>query len=102
MLDALTSFDRFLAVYLIPVGWKVLGAIVLWIVGSWLIKIIGNLSGRGMRAHKLDPTLVKYFDGTIRIILKIVLIIAILSIFGIQTTSFVALIAAAGIAIGAA
>ena len=102
MLDALTSLDRFMAVYLIPVGWKVLGAIVLWIVGSWLIKIIGNLSGRGMRAHKLDPTLVKYFDATIRVILKIVLVIAILSIFGIQTTSFVALIAAAGIAIGAA
>lgn len=102
MLDALTSFDRFMAVYLIPVGWKVLGAIVLFIVGSWLIKIIGNLSRRGMRARKLDSTLVKYFDATIRVILKIVLVIAILSIFGIETTSFVALIAAAGIAIGAA
>ncbi|HOW53642.1 MAG TPA: mechanosensitive ion channel family protein [Syntrophorhabdaceae bacterium] len=102
MIDAMTSFDRFMAVYLIPVGWKVLGAIVLWIVGSWVIRIIGNLSGRGMRAQKLDPTLIKYFDATIRVILKIVLVIAILSIFGIQTTSFVALIAAAGIAIGAA
>ena len=102
MIDALSSFDRFMSVYLIPVGWKVLGAAILWIVGSWAIKIIGNLSGRGMRAQKLDPTLVKYFDATIRVILKIVLVIAILSIFGIQTTSFVALIAAAGIAIGAA
>lgn len=102
MTDALTSFDRFMAVYLIPVGWKVLGAVILWIVGSWVIRIIGNLSGRGMRAQKLDPTLIKYFDATIRVILKIVLVIAILSIFGIQTTSFLALIAAAGIAIGAA
>lgn len=102
MIDAITSFDRFMAVYLIPVGWKVMGAIILWIIGSWAIRIIGNLSGRGMRAQKLDPTLIKYFDATIRIVLKIVLIIAILSIFGIQTTSFVALIAAAGIAIGAA
>lgn len=102
MIDAITSFDRFMAVYLIPVGWKVLGAIILWIIGSWAIRIIGNLSGRGMRAQKLDPTLIKYFDATIRIVLKIVLVIAILSIFGIQTTSFVALIAAAGIAIGAA
>lgn len=102
MIDTLTNFDRFLTVYLIPVGWKVVGAIVLWIVGSWAIKIIGNLSGRGMRAQKLDPTLIKYFDATIRVILKIVLVIAILSIFGIETTSFVALIAAAGIAIGAA
>ncbi len=102
MIDAMTSFDRFMAVYLIPVGWKVLGAIILWILGSWAIRIIGNLSGRGMRAQKLDSTIIKYFDATIRVILKIVLLIAILSIFGIQTTSFVALLAAAGIAIGAA
>jgi small conductance mechanosensitive channel len=100
--DMLSSFDKFMAVYLIPVAWKVLGAVVLWIVGSWAIKIIGNLSGRGMRAQKVDPTLVRYFEATIRVILRIVLVIAILAIFGIQTTSFVALLAAAGIAIGAA
>jgi len=100
--DWVTSFDKFTAVYLIPVGWKVVGAIVLWIVGSWAIKIIGNLSGRGMRARKLDPTLIKYFEATIRVVLRIVLVIAILAIFGIQTTSFVALIAAAGVAIGMA
>ena len=102
MVDWVTNFDKFMSAYLIPVGWKVIGAIVLWIVGSWAIKIIGNLSGRGMRAQKLDPTLVKYFEATIRVALRIVLVIAILAIFGIQTTSFVALIAAAGVAIGMA
>jgi small-conductance mechanosensitive channel len=102
MIDAVSSSDRFMAVYLIPVGWKVLGAVILWVLGSWAIRVIGILSGKGMRAQKLDPTLIKYFDATIRVILKIVLLIAILSIFGIQTTSFVALLAAAGIAIGAA
>jgi small conductance mechanosensitive channel len=98
----MTSLDKFMVSYLIPVGWKVLGAIVLWIIGSWAIKLIGNLSGRGMKAQKLDPTLVKYFEATIRVILRIVLVIAILAIFGIQTTSFVALLAAAGVAIGMA
>lgn len=100
--EFITSFDKFMSVYLIPVGWKVLGAVVLWVLGSWAIKIIGNLSGRGMRAQKLDPTLIRYFEATIRVILRIVLVIAILAIFGIQTTSFVALLAAAGVAIGAA
>ena len=100
--DWIMNFDKFTSVYLIPVGWKVIGAIVLWIVGSWAIKMIGNLSGRGMRARKLDPTLIKYFEATIRVALRIVLVIAILAIFGIQTTSFVALIAAAGVAIGMA
>lgn len=102
MADFFTSFDKFMTVYLIPVGWKVLGAVILWIIGSWAIKIIGNLSGKGMKAQKLDPTLIKYFEATIRVVLKIVLVIAILAIFGIQTTSFVALLAAAGVAIGAA
>ena len=102
MVEWITSFDKFMAVYLIPAAWKVLGAVVLWIVGSWAIKIIGNLSGRGMRAQKVDPTLIKYFEATIRVILRIVLVIAILAIFGIQTTSFVALLAAAGVAIGMA
>ena len=88
--------------YLIPVGWKVIGAVVLWIVGSWAIKILRNLSGRGMRAQKLDPTLIKYFEATIGVVLRIVLVIAILAIFGIETTSFVALLAAAGVAIGMA
>ena len=100
--DWITSFDRFVASYLMPIGWEFIGAIVLWIIGGWGIKIIGNLSGRGMRAQKLDPTLIKYFEATIRIILRIVLVIPILAIFGIQTTSFVAFIAAAGIPIGMA
>jgi len=100
--DWITSFNKFMVAYLIPVGWKVIGAVVLWIVGSWAIKILRNLSGRGMRAQKLDPTLIKYFEATIGVVLRIVLVIAILAIFGIETTSFVALLAAAGVAIGMA
>jgi small conductance mechanosensitive channel len=96
------SFDKFMSVYLIPVGWKVLGAVIVWIAGGWVINIIGRLSGSGMKAQKVDPTLVTYIEAGIRIILRIVLILAILAIFGIQTTSFIALLGAAGIAIGAA
>jgi small conductance mechanosensitive channel len=102
MSEFATSFDRIMAVYLIPAGWKILGAIVVWIVGSWAINLISRLSSQGMRARKLDTTLIKYIEAAIRVILRIVLVIAILAIFGIQTTSFVALLAAAGVAIGMA
>jgi small conductance mechanosensitive channel len=102
MSDWVMSFDKFLSVYLIPVGWQILGAVIVWVVGGWAINIIGRLSGSGMKAQKVDPTLITYIEAGIRIILRIVLILAILAIFGIQTTSFVALLAAAGIAIGAA
>jgi|SRR5271157_92743 len=100
--DWITRFNTFMVSYLMPVGWKVIGAVVLWIVGSWAIKIIRNLSVRGMGARKLDPTLIKYFEATIGVVLRMVLVIAILAIFGIETTSFVAFIAAAGVAIGMA
>jgi small conductance mechanosensitive channel len=102
MSDWAINFDKFMAVYLIPVGWKVLGAIIVWVAGGWVINIIGRLSGSGMKAQKVDPTLITYIEAGIRIILRIVLILAILAIFGIQTTSFIALLGAAGIAIGAA
>ncbi len=102
MTDLAISLDRLVAVYLIPAGWKILGAIVVWVTGSWAINVISRLSSQGMRARRLDATLIKYFEAAIRVILRIVLVIAILAIFGIQTTSFVALLAAAGVAIGMA
>lgn len=88
--------------YLIPLGWKLAGAIALWIIGGWVINLIGNLSNRGMTRQKVEPTLVRYVEATLRVIMRIVLVIVILSVFGIETTSFAALLAAAGVAIGAA
>ena len=88
--------------YLIPLGWKLAGAILLWIVGGWVINVVGNLSNRGMTRQKVEPTLIRYIEATLRVIMRIVLVIVILSVFGIETTSFAALLAAAGIAIGAA
>lgn len=100
--EMLIEVERVLVPYLVDVGWKLLGAIILWIVGGWAITLIGKLSREGMTARKVDPTLIQYGDSSIKVVLKIVLVIAILSVFGIQTTSFAALLAAAGIAIGAA
>lgn len=102
MPDWVSSFDKFITGYLIPVGWKVAGAIILWIIGGWAINIIGNLSRRGMTAQKVDATLIVYAESTIRMTLRIVLVIAILSVFGIETTSIAALLAGVGIAVGAA
>lgn len=102
MPDIALNFDGFLSTYLFPVAWKILGAIVMWIVGGWVISLIGKLSSRGMTQQKVEPTLVRYVESTLKVVLRIMLVIAILSVFGIETTSFAALLAAAGIAIGAA
>jgi small conductance mechanosensitive channel len=87
---------------LIELGISVLEALALWIVGRWLIGFAVNLIGRGMSRQKIDPTLIRYIQNAVGAILNIVLVVAILGFFGVQTTSLAALIAAAGVAIGLA
>ena len=87
---------------LIDLGISVLEALALWIVGRWLIGFCINIIGRSMTRQKIDPTLIRYIQNAVGAILNIVLVVAILSFFGVQTTSLAALIAAAGVAIGLA
>jgi len=87
---------------LLALGIKILEALALWIVGRWLIGFSVRLIGRIMTRQKIDPTLIRYINNTVAAILNIVLVIAILGFFGVETTSFAALIAAAGVAIGMA
>ena len=84
------------------VGLKVIGAIILWIVGRWLIKFAIGLLSNSLKNSTIDPTLIVYLKSTLGVLLNIVLVIAILGFFGIDTTSFAAILAAGGIAIGAA
>lgn len=84
------------------VGLKIVGAIILWFVGRWLINFAMTLLGRTFKSQHVDPTMIRYLTSAISVLLNIVLIVAILGFFGIETTSFAAILAAAGIAIGAA
>ncbi len=87
---------------LIAVGFKVVGAIVIWIVGRWLISLALRMVDSALRRQKIDPTLIRYINSALAALLNIVLVIGILGFFGVETTSFAALIAAAGVAIGMA
>lgn len=81
---------------------KVLEAIALWIVGRWLIGIVTDMIGRTMTRQKIDPTLIRWIQNATAALLNIALVVAILGFFGVQTTTFAALVAAAGVAIGMA
>ncbi|OLP16133.1 mechanosensitive ion channel protein MscS [Leptolyngbya sp. 'hensonii'] len=81
---------------------KLLGAIALWIFGRWLINLSLGLIRRGLKGRPIEATLVNYLINILGVTLQIVLVVAILGFFGIETTSFAALLAAAGIAVGAA
>jgi small conductance mechanosensitive channel len=87
---------------LTTVGLKILGAIAIWIIGRWLIGLVLRLIGGALTKQRIDPTLIRYIHSALAAILNIVLVIAILGFFGVETTSFAALIAAAGVAIGMA
>ncbi len=84
------------------VGLRILGAIAIWIIGRWLIGLSLRMIGSALRKQKIDPTLIRYIHSAVAALLNIVLVIAILGFFGVETTSFAALIAAAGVAIGMA
>jgi len=87
---------------LIALGLKVLGAIALYIVGRWLIGLAATLIQKSLERQKVEPTIVRYIGNAISVALNVLLVIGILGYFGVETTSFAALIAALGIAIGAA
>jgi small conductance mechanosensitive channel len=84
------------------VGIKVLGAIALWLIGRWLIGFALRIVRGGLERQHIDPTVVRYVGSIVSVTLNILLVVGILGYFGIQTTTFAALFATAGIAIGAA
>jgi small conductance mechanosensitive channel len=84
------------------VGLQVLGAIALYIVGRWLISFAVGVLQSALSKQQIEPTLLRFVGNTISVILNITLVIAILGYFGVQTTSFAALLAGAGLAIGSA
>jgi small conductance mechanosensitive channel len=93
----------FLSTQGIDFGLKALGAVVAWFVGRWVIRILKRLTTAGMqRGHRIDPTLAVYITAVVGVALNIMLALAILDIFGVRTTSFAALLAGAGLAIGTA
>jgi small conductance mechanosensitive channel len=102
MESSVSQVDAFVRAYLVPFGWKLLGAVAVWLVGIAIVKIVRNGSRRVMAARRFDETLAVYLDTGLGILLKAVLLIAVFGVLGVETTSFAALLAAAGIAIGAA
>ena len=96
------SVQTFLSTTAIEVGLKVLAAIAFWVVGRWLIGKVIALVRTAMNRNNVDHTLTKYLGSIISVALNIALVLGILGYFGIQTTSFAAMLAGAGVAIGVA
>ncbi len=86
----------------IDIGTMAVGALIMWFVGGWVIRLIRATVGKGLEKVDIDVTLKRWIGSIVSIGLNVFLVIAILGVFKVETTSFAALIAAAGLAIGAA
>src|SRR3954467_4828061 len=84
------------------VGLKVIGAIILYLIGRALINWVIALVQRTLERQRVDPTLLRYVGTIISVLANIALVVAILGYFGVETTSFAAILAGAGLAIGTA
>ncbi|MEG3753247.1 mechanosensitive ion channel family protein [Psychromonas arctica] len=83
-------------------GPKLIAAIVVWIVGSWIIKLLLSGLDKIMTKSKVDASLKPFLHSLTGMILKVMLGITVLGMLGIEMTSFVAILAAAGLAVGMA
>jgi small conductance mechanosensitive channel len=83
-------------------GLKLIAAIVVFFVGKWLARKISNLLKRGMQKAETDPTLIGFVGNIAYFGLLTMVVIAAVGQLGVQTTSFIAVLGAAGLAIGLA
>lgn len=101
-MENVSQYQQLAITYITAIGTKLLAAIIFWIVGRWLIGMVGRMLQQLLERQKVDPTLMRYIGNFVNVTLNIVLVVALLGYFGVQTTSFAALVAGVGIAIGAA
>jgi len=87
---------------LVDYGPKFIGAIVILVIGLWLAGMITRWIARLMKKRELDPSLQPFLKSLTSALLKILVIISALGVAGVEMTSFIALLAAAGLAIGMA
>lgn len=83
-------------------GLKLILALVTLVIGLWIIKILHNVIRRKMEKSNMDLTLRSFLLPIVSVLLKVLLIISVISMLGVEMTAFVAVLAAAGFAIGMA
>ena len=94
------QMSQMMDTYVIPWGINIVMAILIYIVGKIVVGIIINVFGKVMQRSKYDDMLVDFIKAILNAILMLFVIIASLNELGVDTTSLVAILGAAGLAIG--
>ncbi len=98
----LSKVGDFLAEFAMTYGLKLLGAIIILIIGWRVIGVIRRVLYRTMDKREMEPSLKSFLGSLVVILLRVMLIITVLTMLGVAMTSFVAILAAAGLAVGLA
>ena len=88
--------------FCVEAGKNILVAIVIFLVGRFVISIINRLLASALERRKLDPTIKTFLQSFVNIMLIVLLVVAVVSALGVNTTSFAALLASVGLAAGMA
>lgn len=88
--------------FVVTYGLRLIGSIVALIIGFWLIKNFGKFLQKAFEKREMEPSLASFLRTFISIALKVLVVISILGMIGIQMTSFIAIIGAIGLAVGLA
>lgn len=83
-------------------GVKIIGAIAIFVIGKWIAKKLSALIKKGMERGNIDSTLSAFIASVVDILLLVVVVLAAIKNLGVDTTSFIAILGAAGLAIGLA
>lgn len=81
---------------------NLLAAVVIYIIGKWLIRKVNSIVSKLMRKKHVEASLQTFLESIVNVSLWILLVIAVISVLGVETSSFVALFTGAGMAIGMA
>ncbi len=71
----------------VSVGGKIVGAILVWVIGRMIVRGLLSMLQRSSALKKLDTTLAHYLESAASVLLNILLVIAVLSVFGVETTT---------------
>ncbi len=100
--DKVAHYGDVVLGYATEYGLKILGALFIFFIGKWVARKIITLMRRGMERAHVDPTLISFASNALYVVLIVMIVVAAISNIGVETTSFMAIFGAAGLAIGLA
>ena len=104
MIDAIQNYftDRHVADILISAGISLILALVIWIIGRWVARIASNTVKKVLIKRKMDIVLVNFLTMVVSVLIMVVAAVAAIDQLGVPATSFLAIVGAAGLAVGLA